>query len=166
MRHKTAFVFVLAASFLAASSVITQAQDQRVHVSLSGGYTAPNSDVRDRLGDGYNFNFGVDVAINPVVSIEALYSFNGLGDKRISIPVSPEVNPLEGDAVPTDFFGNMNMQYGTVFAELRYHYIWKPTIEGATLPTQVPDGVTSPTDSLAGRKANGQFLATTFGVRF
>jgi hypothetical protein len=113
MRHKTAFVFVLAASFLAASSVIAQAQDQRVHVSLSGGYTAPNSDVRDRLGDGYNFNFGVDVAINPVVSIEALYSFNGLGDKRISIPVSPEVNPLEGDAVPTDFFGNMNMQYGT-----------------------------------------------------
>jgi hypothetical protein len=67
---------VLAASFLAASSVIAQAQDQRVHVSLSGGYTAPNSDVRDRLGDGYNFNFGVDVAINPI-SIEALYSFNG-----------------------------------------------------------------------------------------
>jgi len=33
--------------------------------------------VRDRLGDGYNFNFGVDVAINPVISIEALYSFNG-----------------------------------------------------------------------------------------
>jgi hypothetical protein len=75
MRHKTAFVFVLAASFLAASSVITQAQDQRVHVSLSGGYTAPNSDVR--IGSAtVTTSTSVSTWINPI-SIEALYSFNG-----------------------------------------------------------------------------------------
>ena len=54
---------------------------KRVHVSLGGGWTAPNSEVADRLGQGYNFNFGVDVAVNPVVAIEGLYSFNGLGEK-------------------------------------------------------------------------------------
>jgi hypothetical protein len=66
---------VLAASFLAASSVITQAQDQRVHVSLSGGYTAPNSDVR--IGSAtVTTSTSVSTWINPI-SIEALYSFNG-----------------------------------------------------------------------------------------
>lgn len=245
MRHKSLFVFLLAAALAAASPLTAYAQDQRVHFTLGGGYTAPNSEVRDRLGDGYNFNFGVEVEITPVVAIEGLYSFNGLGEKQIAIPVSPVVNPLNsGDLVPTNFFGSMNMQYGTasvivqkpegtvrpfgligmgvyyrpievtspsigyapgycdpwwyvcypggwvpveniigersstdfgmafgggvrfgpVYAELRYHYIWGPTIEGATLPSQPianPD-----TASLAGQKANGQYLATTFGVRF
>lgn len=248
MRHKTTFVYVVIASLAAMAPAIAEAQDQRVHFSVGGGFTAPNSEVRDRLGDGYNFNFGIDVAITPVFSIEGLYSFNGLGDKRISVPVSPEVNPLATDtAVPTDFFGDMNMQYGTVsaliqvpegkvrpyglvgmgvyyrpikittpgvgfvpgycdpwwyvcypggwvpveniigersstdfgmafgggvrfgvvYAELRYHYIWGPTIEGATLPSQpIVGGDPTGTGPLAGKKANGQFLATTFGIRF
>ena len=81
-----------------------------MNVSIGGGFTIPNSDVKDHLGDGYNFNFGVQVNVTPVIGIEGLYSFNGLGEKRISIPVS--INP--GDTpVPTDFFGSMNMQYGT-----------------------------------------------------
>jgi hypothetical protein len=45
-----------------------------------------------------------------VIGIEGLYSFNGLGDKRISIPVSGTPG---GTPVPTDFFAGMNMQYGT-----------------------------------------------------
>jgi hypothetical protein len=243
MRHKTAFVFLLAAGVVTTTPLGAQAQDQRVHVSFGGGFTAPNSEVRDRLGDGFNLNFGIDVAITPVVSIEGLYSFNGLGEKQISIPVSG--NPSGTDSVPTDFFADMNMQYGTasvvvqrpegtvrpygligagvyhrpikvttpgvgfvpgycdpwwyvcypggfvpvenivgersstdfgmdfgggvrfgaVYAELRYHYIWGPTIEGLTLPSNPIDTV-PPTASLAGKKANGQFLATTFGVRF
>jgi opacity protein-like surface antigen len=251
MEHKTAFAFVIAAGLVAAVPLAAQAQDQRVHVSFGGGITAPNSEVRDRLGDGYNFNFGIDVALTPILSIEGLYSFNGLGDKRISIPVIPVINPTtgeaEGEAVPTDFFGDMNMQYGTaslvvqaaeggvrpfgligmgvyyrpikvttpgvgyapgycdpwwyvcypgglvpvenivgersstdfgmafgggvkfgpIFAELRYHYIWGPTIEGLTLPTPLPADVPANINaSLAGQKANGQFLATTFGIRF
>jgi hypothetical protein len=218
---------------------MAQAQDKRVHVSLGGGWTAPNSEVADRLGQGYNFNFGVDVAVNPVFAIEGLYSFNGLGEKAIALPVAP----CEGCAgVPTDFFANMNMQYGTVsavfqrpqgsvkpyglvgmgvyyrpievttpgvgwvpgycdpwwyvcypggfvpvdnivgersstdfgmvfgggarfgvfFAELRYNYIWGPTIEGQA--TNLPASVS--TADLAGKKANGQFVQTTFGFRF
>ncbi len=66
-----------------------EAQDYRpVEVSLGGGWTIPNSDIKDHLGDGYNFNFGVQVNVNPVIGIEGLYSFNGLGEKRISVPVS------------------------------------------------------------------------------
>ena len=240
MRLKTAFVFLFAASLLSSVAVPAQAQDQRVHVSLGGGFTAPNSEIQDHLGNGYNFNFGVDVAANPVLHIEGLYSFNGLGDKDISIPVAPCV---DCPGVQTPFTGSMNMQYGTVsliaqkpeggvrpyglvgmgiyyrpievttpgvgyvpgycdpwwyycvpggwvpvenvvgersstdfgmvfggglrfgkiYAELRYHYIWGPTIEGTA--TNLP-AVSAATDDLVGTKANGQFLVTTFGVRF
>jgi hypothetical protein len=244
MRHKSA-IFFLGALLVATVPVVAQAQDQRVHFTFGGGFTMPNSEVRDRLGDGYNFNFGVDVAITPIISIEGLYSFNGLGDKRISVPVSPVVNPLATDTVPTDFFADMNMQYGTgslivqapegnvrpyglvgmgvfyrpikvttpgvgyapgycdpwwyvcypggwvpvenivgersstdfgmsfgggvrfgaIYAELRYHYIWGPTIEGQPVVNPLADDPTG-TSTLVGKKANGQFLQTTFGVRF
>lgn len=247
MRHKTASVLMLAALLVATAPLVAYAQEQRVHFTFGGGATIPNSEVRDRLGDGYNFNFGIEVAVNPVVSIEGLYSFNGLGDKRISIPVSPVVNPLSTDTtVPTDFFADMNMQYGTasvilqtpegnirpygllgmgvfhrpikvttpgvgyapgycdpwwyvcypggwvpvenivgersstdfgmsfgggvrfgpIYAELRYHYIWGPTIEGQPRVENPIAGDPTSTNSLAGQKANGQFLATTFGLRF
>jgi hypothetical protein len=57
-----------------------------------------------------------------------------------------------------DFGGGPN--FGVVFAELRYHYIWGPEVSPQQ-PSQPIAGVTTDT-----RKANGQFLATTFGVRF
>jgi opacity protein-like surface antigen len=236
MVYKTWCVLVVCVLALIPAGVL--AQDKRVHFSLGGGFTAPNSEVRDHLGNGYNFNLGIEVSVTPVISIEGLYSFNGLGDKQLSIPVGPRPTPL--DTVPTDFFADMNMQYGTaslmvqkpdgnirpyglvgmgvyhrpirvstpgvgwvpgycdpwwyvcypggwvettniigersstdfgmgfgggvnfgvVYAELRYHYIWGPEVEPIT-PSQPIAGVTTDT-----RKANGQFLATTFGVRF
>jgi hypothetical protein len=60
-----------------------------------------------------------------------------------------------------DFGGGV--RFGPIYAELRYHYIWGPTIEGqvTTLPS-----ATASNASLAGKKANGQFIATTFGFRF
>jgi opacity protein-like surface antigen len=109
MRYRSTGIWI--ALFLLIVAAGADAQEKRVNVSFGGGWTAPNSDVRDRFGDGYNFNFGVQVNATPVIGIEGLYSFNGLGEKQISIPVSP--TPFNG-AVPTDFFGNMNMQYGTV----------------------------------------------------
>ncbi len=229
--------FVLAAGLLLTMSPsAAQAQDKPVKVSLGGGFTVPNSEIKDHLGNGYNFNFGVEVSASPVIAIEGLYSFNGLGQKQISVPVSGTPG---GTPVPTDFFGDMNMQYGTVnliarkpdgtvrpyglvgmgvyyrpikvtspaigfvpgycdpwwyycypggfvaveevigersstdfgmdfggglnfgpvYAELRYHYIWGPTVP-TTGPVQPLPGVT------AERKANGQFLVTTFGFRF
>ena len=108
MRNKTTFFLV--AGLIAVAPTLVSAQDT-VKVSFGGGYTAPNSEVRDHLGDGYHFNFGVQVNVTPVVGIEGLYSFNGLGQKRISIPVAGTPG---GTPVPTDFFGDMNMQYGTV----------------------------------------------------
>ena len=81
-------LIVLTVGTLAALPVAAQAQDKKVKVSFGGGFTVPNSEVKDHLGNGYNFNFGVEVKATPVIGIEGLYSFNGLGDKRISIPVS------------------------------------------------------------------------------
>ena len=240
MRKRAMLVFGCVAGLLTVAPSTAQAQDfKRVHVSLGGGWTAPNSEVADRLGQGYNFNFGVDVSVNPVFAIEGLYSFNGLGEKSISLPVAP----CEGcQGTPTNFFGNMNMQYGTVnaifqrpeggvrpyglvgmgvyyrpmeittpgvgwvpgycdpwwyvcypggwvevdkvvgersstdfgmdfgggvrfgafYAELRYNYIWGPTIAGQA--TNLPASVAS--SDLVGKKANGQFVQTTFGFRF
>lgn len=106
MRNRT--VLLLVAALMAATPALAQ---EKVKVSFGGGYTAPNSEVRDHLGDGYNINFGVQVNATPVVGIEGLYSYNGLGRKRISVPVSGTPG---GTPVPTDFFGDMNMQYGTV----------------------------------------------------
>ena len=237
MRYK--MVFVLLMGVLAVLPATAQAQDdKKVHVSLGGGFTMPNSEVRDHLGNGYNFNFGVDVAVTPVLSIEGLYSFNGLGSKSISVPVSPSPG---APGVPTDLSADMNMQYGTmnllfakpegtvrpyglvgmgvyyrpikvttpgvgfvpgycdpwwyvcypggwvettniigkrsstdfgmdfggglrfgaIYAELRYHYIWGPTVEEKTSVNPL-----ATTTVGTARKANGQFLVTTFGVRF
>ena len=244
MRHRTKFVFVLAAILVSLAPLAAQAQDHGpVHFSLGGGYTATNGEVADRLGGGYNFNIGLDFDVNPVFGIEGLYSFNGLGEKDVTIDTFPSFPCVGCQGVPTQFTGSMNMQYGTVsgilqkpegqvrpyglvgmgiyhrpievttpgvgyvpgycdpwwyvcypggfvpvenivgersstdfgmdfgggvrfgpiYAELRYHYIWGPTIEGqvTTLPA-----ATASNASLAGTKANGQFIATTFGVRF
>jgi hypothetical protein len=235
MRHRTTLVLA-AGLLLTLLPIEAQAQEKRVNVSLGGGFTIPNAEVSDHLGDGYNFNLGLQVNVTPVIGIEGVYSFNGLGQKRISVPVSATPTAT---SVPTDFFGDMNMQYGTanlvvqkpegvvrpyglvgmgvyyrpikvttpgvgfvpgfcspwwyycypggfvpvenivgersstdfgmdfgggvnfgvVYGEIRYHYIWGPTVP-TTGPAQPLPGVT------AERKANGQFLATTFGLRF
>lgn len=231
MRQQSTLALAVA-GVLAVVATDAAAQEKRAHFVLGGGYTAPNAEVRDHLGDGYHFNIGFQVNATPVIGIEGLYSFNGLGDKRISIPVS---DTPDGATVPTDFFANMNMQYGTAnlviqrpegsvrpyglvgmgiyyrpvevttpgvgyvpgycdpwwyvcfpggfvpvenivgersstdfgmdfggganfgvaFAELRYHYIWGPEVD-------VPSGG----ETLEQRKANGQFLQLSFGIRF
>ena len=228
----------LIALFIGGLAAGAQAQEKKVNFSLGGGWTAPNSEVRDHLGDGYNFNVGLQVNVTPVIGIEGLYSFNGLGGKERTINVFPQ--PIASAGVPTTIEGSMNMQYGTVsliaqkpegtvrpyglvgmgvyyrpvevstpgvgwvpgycdpwwyvcypggwvetenvlgkrsstdfgmgfgggvnfgvfFAELRYHYIWGPEVE-ANQVSQPIAGVEVDT-----RKANGQFLATTFGFRF
>jgi opacity protein-like surface antigen len=228
---------VLTASLLTVCPLTAQAQENKVDFSLAGGFTAPNSEVRDHLGDGYHFNIGLQVNVTPVIGIEGLYSFNGLGQKRLSVPVVP--TPLDTIGVPSDFSADMNMQYGTVnlvlqrpeggvrpyglvgmgvyyrpvkvttpsvgyvpgfcdpfwyvcypggfvpvenivgdrsstdfgmdfgggvnfgvlFTELRYHYIWGPTVAEVG-PVQPLPGVS------AERTANGQFLQFSVGLRF
>lgn len=236
MRHTR--TFIAAGILIGILPMAAHAQDKSVLFTLGGGFTVPNAEVSDRLGNGYNFNIGLQVNVTPVIGIEGLYSFNGLGDKDISIDVFPQ--PIPGSGVPTNFSAGMNMQYGTVslvaqkpdggvrpygligmgvyyrpieittpgvgwvpgycdpwwyvcypggwvetenvigersstdfgmgfgggvnfgafFAELRYHYIWGPEVQ-VNQPAQPIAGVDTDT-----RKANGQFLATTFGFRF
>lgn len=233
-------LFALVAGVLAVAPATAQAQDdKKVHFTFGGGFTVPNSDVKDHFGNGYNINFGVDVAVTPTVAIEGMYSFNGLGSKDLTINVYPQ--PLADAGVPTDLSADMNMQtftgnvifqkaegdvrpygligmgvyyrpvkvttpgvgyvpgycdpwwyvcypggwvettniigersstdfgmdfgggvrFGVIYAELRYHYIWGPTVEEKTSVNPLATSTVA-----SDRKANGQFLVTTFGVRF
>jgi hypothetical protein len=239
--HKRLFGFI-AGLLVAALPIAAQAQEKRGMFIIGSGYSTPNSEVRDHLGDGYNFNIGGQVNINPHFGIEGLYSFNGLGEKRLSIPVFP--TPLDASGTPTDFFASMNMQYGTVsavvqgsegkvrpfglvgmgayyrpvkvtspaigyapgycdpwwyvcypggfvpvdkiigersstdfgmvfgggvnlgpfYTELRYHYIWGPTVAESTSVNPLTSAIQNQVGT--DRKANGQYLAWTFGLRF
>jgi hypothetical protein len=118
MRHPTAFVFV-ASLLVTALPIQAQAQERRVNFSIGGGYTAPNSEVRDHLGDGYNFNIGLQANVTPVIGIEGIYSFNGLGQENI-------VGERSSTDFGMDFGGGVN--FAAVYAELRYHYIWGPEV--------------------------------------
>ncbi len=60
MRYKT--LVTLAVSALTVLPVTAQAQD-KVKISFGGGVTTPNSEVKDHLGNGFNFNFGVEVKV-------------------------------------------------------------------------------------------------------
>ena len=73
-----------------------------------------------------------------------------------------ETTNVIGDRDSTDFgmaFGG-GVNFGVLYAELRYHYVWGPEVAVNQISLPIA-GV--PTDT---RKANGQFLQTTFGIRF
>lgn len=108
MRHT--LVLLAFATVLAAAPASAQDPDKRVNWELGGGYTWTLSEVGDYLGDGYNFNFGVTFEATPIIGIEGLYSFNGLGEREFTLPVSEIPG---GPGVPTPFAADMNMQYGT-----------------------------------------------------
>jgi opacity protein-like surface antigen len=108
--YRRLFVFA-AGLLLVAVPATTQAQDKRTLFTVGGGFTAPNSEVRDRIGDGFNFNVGLQVNVTPIFAIEGLYSYNGLGEKDINIEVFPQ--PL-ANGTPGTLSGGMDMQYGTV----------------------------------------------------
>ena len=81
------------------------------------------------------------------------------GGMSATLAVSCRLRNIVGERSSTDFgmvFGG-GAQFGVVFAELRYHYIWGPEVEQRTI------GSTTVTK---GGKANGQFLQVSFGVRF
>jgi len=76
-------------------------------------------------------------------------------------PAGFDVENIIGKRSSTDFgmdFGG-GANFGTFYTELRYHYIWGPTVAEVG-PIQPLPGVSSV------RKANGQFLQFTFGFRF
>jgi opacity protein-like surface antigen len=108
MRHTPLLLLLV---FALPNPAGAQDPEKKVNFEIGGGYTWSLSDVRDYLGDGFNFNIGLTFEATPTIGIEGLYSFNGLGEKNITLPVSP--TPSASGGVPTDFFADMNMQYGT-----------------------------------------------------
>jgi opacity protein-like surface antigen len=217
------------------------AQDDRpVKLTIGGGFTGVYGSASDRIGNGGNFTLGVLFRVNPIVSLQGEYAWNGMKKKRLVLPVVPVPNPLDS-GVPTDFFADGNMQYGDVnlllhvpvegrtepyfltglgvyyrpvnvttpgvgyttfcdpywyycyptlvevdqvvgsrsstdfgmnfgggvnfkltdttsmYLEIRYHYVWGPSIDEASIPAGV---------QLNSTKANGQFLPITLGFRF
>jgi opacity protein-like surface antigen len=74
-----------------------------------------------------------------------------------------ETTNILGDRSSTDFgmsFGG-GLNFGALYAELRYHYVWGPEVESRSFT-----GPAGGTVTFDGRKANGQFLQTNFGLRF
>ena len=108
MRHTAALLGL--ALLLVAAPASAQDPDKKVTVQIGAGYTWTLSEVKDYVGDGYNFNFGVTYEASRLIGIEGLYSFNGLGSKDFNLPVSPTPGTV---GVPTPFSANVSMQYGT-----------------------------------------------------
>jgi len=118
-------LFASTAVALLAWATPAVAQDKLVDVNVGAGYTFALSDIRDHLGDGYNVNFGVTFNLSETLGIQGEYSFNGLGQKTIQIPVSPTPN---ASTVPTDFSADMNMQFGDL------NVIYRPQTGGRAKP--------------------------------
>ena len=118
-------LFASTAVALLAWATPALAQDKLVDVNVGAGYTFALSDIRDHLGDGYNINFGVTFNLSETLGIQGEYSFNGLGQKTIQIPVSPAPN---ASTVPTDFSADMNMQFGDL------NVIYRPQTGGRAKP--------------------------------
>jgi opacity protein-like surface antigen len=86
-------------------------------------------------------------------------------------PALVSVDQVVGERSSNDFGmnigGGVNYKVGehsSIYFEVRYHYIWGPTIEQSKVPTQPIAGVTPTAPSSL--KANGQFLPITVGFRF
>jgi outer membrane protein with beta-barrel domain len=83
----------------------------------------------------------------------------------VCYPTLVQVDQVVGSRSSTDFGmnfgGGVNYKLGehsSIYFEIRYHYIWGPSIDQASQP--IAGGNTSST------KANGQFLPITVGFRF
>ena len=103
------FGLFLAAVIVAAAPVAAQ-DEKPVKISLGGGFTGVYGDGADRLGNGGNFTLGAIFRVNPLLSVQGEYGWNGMKQKQLQIPVS--INPLATNSVPSDFFADSNMQYG------------------------------------------------------
>jgi len=119
-------------ALVAAVMVATTAAAQDVkpiQLTIGGGYTSVLGTAKDHWGNAGNFTVGVLFNLNPVFSVQGEYAWNGVKKKRLSLPVYVNPNPGAGDSgVPTDFFADGNMQYGSfnVLAHAQTHGKAKP----------------------------------------
>ena len=81
-----------------------------------------------------------------------------------AVPVEQVVGKRSSTDFGMNFGGGVNFRVAekaSIYFEVRYHYIWGPTIDQANVPVQPIVGATPTT-----LKANGQFLPITVGFRF
>jgi len=102
MFRRVGLVFV--ATVMAATTAA--AQDVKpVQLTIGGGWTEVLGPAKDHIGQAGNFTLGILFNMNPIVSLQGEYAWNGVKKKRLSLPT---VNPLGTQ----DFFADGNMQYG------------------------------------------------------
>jgi opacity protein-like surface antigen len=123
--------FLVGAALLSAVPASAQDEDRRVNFNVGGGYTITTGEARNHLGDGYNVNVGLIINATKVFGIGVDYTYNGLGEKQVSIPVSPTPG---GSATNQNFFANMNMQV------IGFNAVIKPKMEGNVKPYVVAGG--------------------------
>ncbi len=101
--------FAAAALVMAAVPASAQVDEKAVNVNFGGGYTfTANSDAREKIGDGYNFVAGITFNLSRKLGVQAEYSFNGLGQKQVQLPVS--IKPIDGGTRQA-FFADANFHY-------------------------------------------------------
>jgi opacity protein-like surface antigen len=107
MLRRVGLVFVAASL----AAMPTAAQDVKpIQLSIGGGWTGVYGAAKDHLGGAGNFTLGVIFNVNPIISLQGEYAWNGAKKKQLSLPVEP--TPVGGTPVPTNFFADGNMQYG------------------------------------------------------
>ena len=106
-----ALVVIAVALIVSVVPIEVRAQEEdRIHFSFGGGFTSPNSEVRQNLGGGYNLTFGLDFDVTSAVGVEAYLSTNNIGERQFSIPV--RLTPT-ARSVPADFSISMSMLFAT-----------------------------------------------------
>ncbi len=111
---------------LAAVPAWAQVNEKKINVNFGGGYTFALSDVHKKLGDGYNVSLGLTFNLSPKLGIQVEYGYNGLGEKKLDIPVCS----TPGCPNPTNepFYANANMQ------SVDFNVVLRPMTEGKALP--------------------------------
>ena len=108
---------VVAALILVAAPASAQVDEKSLNVNFGGGYTlTANGDSRDKIGDGYHIVVGATLNPTRKIGFQVEYSFTGLGQKRVQLPVY--VIPA-ASGVDTDFYADANFHYLNFNAVLR-----------------------------------------------
>ena len=119
--------FALLLIALVAVATPAAAQDERpVQLTIGGGWTGVYGAAADRIGNGGNYTLGVLYNVNETDGNQGEYAWNGIKNKQLLLPVFPQ--PLASGGVPSDFFADGNMQYGSA------NILFSPKVSGRAKP--------------------------------
>jgi opacity protein-like surface antigen len=89
------------------------AQDVKpVQLTIGGGWTGVYGPAKNHLASNAgNFTVGILFNLNPILSVQGEYAWNGVKKKQLSLNVYP--TPVQDGGTPTNFYADGNMQYGS-----------------------------------------------------